>query len=54
MMSLCDQLERKSEQLKSVFEQRKRYGVSANLICIAELLLVLTTAVLIEQEAELG
>ena len=33
---------------------KKRYGVSANLLCIVELLLVLTTAVLVEQEAELG
>ena len=31
----------------------KRYGVSVNLLCIAELLLVLTTAMLVEQEAEL-
>ena len=31
----------------------KRYGVSANLLCIAELLLVMTV-VLVEQDAEFG
>ena len=32
----------------------KRYGVSVKLLCIAELLLVLMTVVLVEQEVELG